>query len=45
VTDNDGVSHDLNGHFTTVGTQPAADNASDCKTILNQVRRDRESHF
>jgi hypothetical protein len=38
VTDNDAVSYALNGHFTTIGIQPAADNASDCTTILNQVR-------
>jgi hypothetical protein len=40
VTDNDAVSHALNGHFTTMRIQPAADNASDCTTILNQVRND-----
>jgi hypothetical protein len=43
---------DINGHFTTMRIQPAADNASDCTTILNKVRnnimqciRDRGIHF
>jgi hypothetical protein len=40
VTDNDALSNVLNGHFTTMGIQPAADNASGCTTILNQVRND-----
>jgi hypothetical protein len=40
VTDNDAVSHALNGNFTTMGIQPAADNAFDCTTIFNQVRND-----
>jgi hypothetical protein len=40
VTDNDAVSHALNGHYTTMGIQHAADNASNCTTILNQVRND-----
>jgi hypothetical protein len=40
VTDNDAVSHALNGHFTTMRIQPAADNASHCTTLLYQVRND-----
>jgi hypothetical protein len=40
VTDNDAVSHALNGHFTTMVIQPAADNASGCTTILSQARND-----
>jgi hypothetical protein len=43
VTDNDAVdavSHALNGHFTTMGIQPASDNVFDCTTILHQVRND-----
>jgi hypothetical protein len=39
VTDNDAVSHALNGHFTTMG-MAVSDNASDCTTILNKVRND-----
>jgi hypothetical protein len=43
VTDNDAVSHALNGDFTTMGIQPASDNASDCTSILNKVRNDMRS--
>jgi hypothetical protein len=32
VTDNDAVCHALNGHFTTMGIQPAAGNVSICTT-------------
>jgi hypothetical protein len=34
VTDNDTVYHALNGHFTTMRIQPAADNVSDCNDYL-----------